>query len=227
MRMNSMFSGLGVIVLVILALPFLAWLTEYSSNSADQSRYPWGYARPGKATLTGTWVGPLVTHSNQRLGMLVEIRLAPLGDQKKWRREWLEGRVLVCARPGRVQSYQAWGAPEDTRTASRFFLAIGPAGNVALGTLSPSRLSGQWGGKDAIDLLVSLYMENGKPAVTSLSHPDTRGETRATLARGTEADFDTLCKRLPPQGKPRAAIGLYQGPPFEAAAADLVQRSLT
>jgi hypothetical protein len=177
---------------------------DWLRNTIDRARFPWGYANPGKSTLAGTWVGPIVSGSGQHLGMLVEMGLARwttgvvgnLPSSGRAGRTGSEGRALVCARPGRIQRFTFHGEPEDAKTASRFHLAFRTADSVPPDGLSPSHAQGRWSGGDSLGLALSLYLRRGKSAITDSADPDTKGDTPATLARGTEAEFNALCSRL-------------------------------
>jgi hypothetical protein len=181
----------------------VAFGLEAVGKSIDRARFPWGYADSGRPALAGTWVGPLVTGSGQRLGMLMEIELAPLDRGRRRstpivrtrRSRWFEGHVLVCSIPGGIRRFEADGKPDDTKAGSRFHLAMSPADSVAPDGLSPSHIQGRWGGGDSVDLSVSLYMRKGKSAISSTSDPDTGPDQHVTLKRGTEAQFNSLCSR--------------------------------
>jgi len=197
-------SGCASLLLAVAGLWLFTIGLGWLGNGIDRARFPWGYASPGKSTLAGTWVGPIVSGSGQHLGMLVEMGLAPL-DRGRRRRtplfrtrrmSWLEGRALVCARPGRIQRFTFHGEPEDAKTASRFHLAFRTADSVPPDGLSPSHAQGQWSGGDSLGLALSLYLRRGKSAITNSADPDTKGDTPATLARGTDAEFTALCNRL-------------------------------
>jgi hypothetical protein len=200
---NSWIGSLSFLIILLASMNWIADQLDLIGDKIDQRDYPWGYASSGRPTLTGTWVGPLVINSGQRFGMLVEMKLTPPGGGrpagKSMGTRWLDGRVLLCARPGQVQSFLAWGAPEDAKKASRFLLAFSQAGSVLLDDLWPSRLRGQWGGKDSITLLGALHMPRAKSAIAGPSYPDAIAKTPVTLVRGTEADFNSLCNRLPTQ----------------------------
>lgn len=193
----SWILSIGALVLLVLGL-------EFAADRLDRRRFPWGYETPGTPTLAGTWVGPLTSGSGQRLGMLIEMRLAPLDYHRKrgqafrtQRSTWLIGRVLTCTGRGRPNEYEMDGAPDgDNRNASRFRLSMHPK-NDSLVTdgLAPSHMIGRWGGKDSIDLEVSLHLRRGKSAISSTDDPDTGRDQRVTLNRGTEADFTALCGR--------------------------------
>jgi hypothetical protein len=169
----------------------------------DIWRFPWGHVESGRPTLTGTWVGPVTTGSGQRLGFLVSMRMAPIDSGRKWpggiirtrRNHWLVGRVVLCPRDGPVKHFTAWGAPDDARTASRFHLALYPADSVPPDGLAPSHIQGRWSGGDTLSLAISLYLRRGKSAISDSADPDTKGDTPATLARGTEPQFNSLCSR--------------------------------
>ena len=170
-------------------------------NRMDRARFPWGYKDSGRPALADTWVGTVVTASGQRLGMLMDVELAPL-DRGRRRRtpiirtqrsRWLEGRVMVCTIPGGIRRFAANGKPSDTKAASRFHLAMSPSDSVAPDGLSPSHIQGRWNGGDSVDLAVSLYMRKGNSAITNSADPDTGRDQQVTLKRGTEAQFNSLC----------------------------------
>jgi len=196
-------SGCGSWV-VIIALLFAVTLgLDYVASRIDRARFPWGYADSGKPALAGIWVGPLTTGRGQRLGMLVEIGLEPLDRGGRRGRlfrtrhsAWFDGRVLVCARPGRVQHFRARGAPQDFSAPSPFHLALSPTDSVPPDGLAPSHLQGRWNGGDTLAFETSLYLRRGKSSITSSNDPDTGRETPVTLKRGTEAEFNSLCGRL-------------------------------
>jgi hypothetical protein len=173
---------------------------DATGTRMDRARFPWGYKGSGRPALADTWVGTMVTGSGQRLGMMMDIELAPLDRGRRRapiirtpRSHWLEGRVMVCTIPGGIRRFDADGKPYDTKAASRFHLAMSPSDSVPPDGLSPSHIQGRWGGGDSVDLAVSLYMRKGKGAVTSSADPDTGPDQRVTLKRGTEAQFNSLC----------------------------------
>jgi hypothetical protein len=190
---------LGVCILFALALG-MQWLGE----RIDRQRFPWGYADSGGPTLAGTWVGPIRTGSGKRLAMLVEMALAPLDRGRNRsspiirtpRSHWLEGRALVCAAPGRIQHFTVEGKPQDTRTGSPFALAFVTADSPSVDGLAPSHLRGRWTGGDSLQLVMDLYLRRGQAAITNSADPDTGPDTPATLKRGTESEFNSLCSRL-------------------------------
>ena len=176
---------------------------EWIADRIDRQRFPWGYANSGKPTLVGTWVGRMTTGSGKRLGVLIEMDLAPLnrGDREETTvfrtrsSDWLEGRELVCDGKGLVRRYRVSGKPEDSGP-SRFRLATISPDNVQQDGLTPSTMNGRWDGGDALSLDVSLYLRQGKSAITNTADPDTGRDTPLMMTRGTQADFDSLCGRL-------------------------------
>jgi hypothetical protein len=194
-------SGCASFLLAVAGLVAFAFGLEAIGNRIDRARFPWGYKDSGRPALAGTWVGTMVTGSGKRLGMLMDIELAPLdrGHRRNApiirspRSHWLEGRVMTCTIPGIIRRFEADGKPYDTKAASRFHLAMSPADSVVPDGLSPSHIQGRWGGGDAVDLSVSLYMRRGKSAISSTDDPDTGPDQRVTLKRGTEAQFNSLC----------------------------------
>ena len=191
-------------ILAIGALLLFSLGLDAIGSRIDRARFPWGYESPGKATLAGTWVGPVTTGSGQRLGMLIDMRLAPLDYHRRRgtpiirtrRMTWLIGRVLTCKGPGRPNEYELDGDPEDNR-ASRFRLSMHPrVDSLVTDGLAPSHIKGRWGGSDSIDLEVSLHLRRGKAAISNSADPDTGRDTPVTLRRGTEAQFTALCSRL-------------------------------
>lgn len=192
-------------ILAFGGLALLFFGLEFAADKLDRRRFPWGYETPGTSTLAGTWVGPLTSGSGKRLGMLIEMRLAPLDYHRRrgqafrtHRSTWLIGRVLTCTGLGRPNEYEMSGEPDrDNRNASRFRLSMHPK-NDSLVTdgLAPSHMQGRWAGKDSIDLLVSMHLRRGKSAISSSDDPDTGRDQPVTLKRATEADFTALCSRL-------------------------------
>jgi len=191
-------------ILVIVVIGLFVFGLDFAGDQIDRRRFPWGYETRGTSTLAGTWVGPVVTGSGKRLGMLIEMRLAPLDYHRRRRTPvfrtprmtWLIGRVLVCPRPGRPQEFEMDGKPEGPTDGSHFRLSMHPrVDSLAADGLAPSHMKGQWGGKDSITLDVSLHLRRGKSAISSSDDPDTGRDTRVTLNRGTEAGFTALCSR--------------------------------
>lgn len=195
-------SGCGAWVLAIALLAGLSFGVSFVGEQIDRWRFPWGYVDSGQPALVGTWVGPVTSGRGQRLGMLLDMELAPLDRGRRYptiirtsRNHWLEGRVLVCAAPGRVQHFTAWGEPDDG-AASRFHLSLSPADSVPPDGLAPSHIRGRWDGRDSLALATSFYLRRGKSAISSSDDPDTKGDTPVTMTRGTEPAFDSLCRRL-------------------------------
>ena len=194
-------SGCASWLLAFAAICAFVFGLEAIGNRIDRARFPWGYRDSGRRALAGTWVGTMVTGSGQRLGMLVDVALAPLDRGRRrsapiirtQRSHWLEGRVMVCTIPGGIRRFEADGKPYDTKAASRFHLAMSPSDSVPPDGLSPSHIQGRWGGGDSVDLAVSLYMRKGKSAITNTADPDTGPDQHVTLERGTEAQFNSLC----------------------------------
>jgi hypothetical protein len=196
-------GGCGTNIVAILLLLAVVLGLGVLAERIDRARFPWGYASPGRSTLAGTWVGPVVTGSGQRIGMLIQMELAPLAAGRRRstlfrtrRNRWLEGRALVCGAPGRVAHFEVDGKPEDTKRASRFRLSMSVADSVPVDGLAPSHVVGRWEGQDDITLSISLYLRRGESAITSSADPDTGPDQQATLKRGTEAEFAALCSRL-------------------------------
>ena len=114
--------GIGALFAFVIALDIIG-------SRIDRARFPWGYDAPGKSTLAGTWVGVVTTGGGQRLGMLIDMRLAPLDYHRQrsapiirtQRMTWLIGKVLTCTGAGRPNEFQLDGKPEDNG-ASRFRL---------------------------------------------------------------------------------------------------------
>lgn len=191
-------------VLVIAGLAAFVFALDVIGSRIDRARFPWGYETPGKSTLAGTWVGPVTTGSGARLGMLIEMRLAPLDYHRRRntpiirtpKMTWLIGRVLTCTGPGRPNEYELNGDPNDN-AASTFRLSMHPkADSLVVDGLAPSHMKGRWGGGDSIDLMVSMHMRRGKSAITNSADPDTGRDQAVTLKKGTEAQFTALCRGL-------------------------------
>ena len=190
-------------ILAIAAVGLFAFGLEVIGDRIDRARFPWGYDASGKSTLAGTWVGTVTTGSGQKLGLLLDMRLAPLDYHRRRppiirtrRSTWLIGKVLTCTGPGRPNEYEVDGDPEDNG-ASRFRLSMHPkADSLITDGLAPSHMKGRWGGGDSIELEISLHLRRGKSAISNSADPDTGRDTPATLNRGTEAQLTALCRRL-------------------------------
>ena len=189
--------GIGALFAFVIALDVIG-------NRIDRARFPWGYDAPGTSTLAGTWVGIVTTGSGQRLGMLIDMRLAPLDYHRKRgtpiirtdHMTWLIGKVLTCTGAGRPNEFVLDGKPEDN-AASRFRLSMYPrVAALNADGLAPSHMKGRWSGGESIDLQISLHLERGKSAISNSADPDTGRETPATLNRGTEARFSSICQSL-------------------------------
>lgn len=197
-------GGCFPLILGIAGVALFLFVLRTIGDRVDRARFPWGYETPGKSTLAGTWVGPVTTGSGQRLGMLIEMRLAPL-DYGRRRRvpiirtrrsRWLIGRVLTCTGPGKPNEFELDGDPEADG-ASRFRLSMHPrVDSLNVDGLAPSHMKGMWGGADAINLEISLHLRRGKSSISNSADPDTGRDTPATLNRGTETQFTTLCNTL-------------------------------
>ena len=190
--------GLGLLIGFVFGEHYLAMYI-------DKRRFPWAYADSGRPLLVGTWVGAFTTRSGNRLAMLLDMQLVPLGRDEKGtpiirtdrHGGWLEARVLVCDGPGRVRHLAAWGRPNDNQ-ASRFHLGTSPtdSGPPPEG-LAPSHIYGKWDGAESLALEVSLYLRRGKSAISKSDDPDTGlRRTPLTLRRGTDAAFTALCSQL-------------------------------
>ena len=190
----------------VLALAIVVGVTlglEVIGKRVDMWRFPWAYAESGRPTLTGTWVGQATTGSGKRLGVFLDIQMAPLDYHRKrgtairtQRNSWLIGRALVCGSPGVVQHFTMWGTPDDKATGSRFHLSLSTADSTRVPDgLAPSHIRGRWDGANTLGLDVSLYLRRGKSAITDSADPDTGRDTPMTMQHGTEAEFTSLCQR--------------------------------
>jgi hypothetical protein len=190
----------------VLALALVAAVTlglDVVGRVVDRWRFPWAYAESGNPTLTGTWVGQATTGSGKRVGMFLDIQMAPLDYHRKrgtairtQRNSWLIGRALACPSPGTVQRFIMWGTPDDKATGARFHLALSQADSLSVPDgLAPSHIRGRWDLANSLVLDVSLHLRRGKSAITSSDDPDTGRDSPATLKRGTEAEFTALCRR--------------------------------
>ena len=194
---SSWIIGFAALLAVVFGLDFIG-------SRIDRARFPWGYDEPGKSTLAGTWVGVVTTGSGQRLGMLIDMRLAPLGYHRKrstpiirtQRMTWLIGRVLTCTGPGRPNEFVVDGKPDDD-AASRFHLSMHPrVDSLNTDGLAPSHMKGRWGGGETIDLEISVHLHRGKSSISNSADPDTGRDQQATLRRGTDAQFSSICQSL-------------------------------
>ena len=189
----------------VLALALVAGVTlglDFVGKRVDMWRFPWAYAESGQPTLTGTWVGQATTGSGKRVGLFLDIQMAPLDYHRRrgtafrtQRNSWLIGRALACPRPGVVQRFTMWGTPDDKATGARFHLALSEADSTSVPDgLAPSHIRGQWDRANSLALEVSLHLRRGRSAITNSADPDTGRDTPMTLTRGAEAEFDALCR---------------------------------
>lgn len=200
-------GGCFSFIVAIAGVALFIYALNVIGDRIDRARFPWGYETPGKSTLAGTWVGPITTGSGQRLGMLIDVRLAPLDYHRRRRTPmfrtrrrstWLIGRVLTCTGPGRPNEFELDGDPEDYSNASRFRLSMHPrVDSLNADGLAPSHMKGRWGGGDSINLEISLHLRRGKSSISNSADPDTGRDTPGTLKRGTESQFSALCSSLP------------------------------
>lgn len=197
------FAGCLSLIVVVAFLYALTSGMEALAERIDAYRFPWGHAETGKPTLTGTWVGPITTGSGQRLRVLVSMHLTPIDSGRRrttrlfrtQRDKWLAGRVLVCPPGGPLKRFTAWGAPDDIRTGSPYHLSLSPADSVPPDGLAPSSVKGRWNGGDTMEVALSLYLRQGKSAISSTNDPDTGPDAPGTLHRATDADSASLCSR--------------------------------
>lgn len=189
--------------LVLAGLFLFTSAMELFWTRVDERRFPWAYEGSGQLTLTGTWVGTLATGGGARRGVYLDLRLEPLDFEGRTKRMYrrdrsskLEGDARLCAGAGREQRFTFTGNNADD-AAARFHLGLRVADSVPPDGLAPSHMRGRWNGRDSLALEADVYLRRGASAISSTDDPHTGPPATVGLHRGGEAEYRTLCARLP------------------------------
>jgi hypothetical protein len=174
----------------------------------DQRRFPWAYAETGRPTLTGTWVGTLVTNRGARRGLYLDLQLKPIdfesgrrrrgGANRVFRRansDKLVGELRMCGGPKGEQRFTLTGN-NVTGDASRFRLGFYPADSVPPDGLAPSHLRGMWNGADSLRVEADLHVRQGTAAITNSADPETGSPQPGALHRAGANEYPAVCERL-------------------------------
>ena len=200
--------GCAGLVLVIVLLAAFSGAMELFWTRIDQRRFPWAYAETGRPTLTGTWVGMLVTNRGAQRGLYLDLRLKPIDFESGRRRrnranqvyrrarsQILVGELRMCGGPKGEQRFTLTGniLADD---ASRFQLGFYPADSVPPDGLAPSHLRGMWNQRDSLRIEADLHMRRGKSAITDSADPETGRPQPGALHRALPNEYAALCRRL-------------------------------
>ena len=196
-RRSSPLRSAGGCLLLIASILILLIATRLFWGWVDQRRDPWAFEEAGRPTLTGRWIGTLVTGGAARRGIYLDLQYDPRPSHSRMRernRSNLKGELRACG-GSREQRFSVTGKNED-RTASRFRLALAVSDSNPPDGLAPSHLRGRWDGRDSLAFEVDMYLRRGQSVITSSDSPDTGQPARLALRRGDEGDFDALCARM-------------------------------
>ena len=206
-KMRSRFGCAGLVLVVVLLAAFSGAM-ELFWTRVDQRRFPWAYAESGRPTLTGTWVGMLVTNRGARRALYLDLRLKPIDFESGRRRrgranqvfrraysEKLVGELRMCGGPKGEQRFTLTGT-NVTDDASRFKLGFYPADSVPPDGLAPSHLRGAWDLRDSLKVEADLHVRQGAAAITNSADPETGRPQPGALHRAQPNEYAALCRRL-------------------------------
>ena len=202
-RRRRLSPVIGIVVLVAGVAAFSGAM-ELFWTRIDQHRFPWAYARSGRPTLTGTWVGSLTTARGARRGLYLDLELEPLnfdrgrrdGAYRRAGSDKLVGELRMCGGSNGDQRFELHGN-ELAADASRFRLSFAiPGGTTPLDGLAPSFLRGMWNGRDSLRVEADLYLQRGASAITDTSDPETGAPQPGALHRADAREFSATCHRL-------------------------------
>jgi hypothetical protein len=204
MRRRRRVSPLVAIVVFIAGIAAFSGAMELFWTRIDQHRFPWAYARSGRPTLTGTWVGALITARGVRRGLYLDLELQPLrfgrgrrdGAYRRAGSDKLVGELRMCSGANGDQRFELHGN-ELADDASRFRLSFAvPEGTTPRDGLAPSHLRGMWNGHDSLRVEADLYLRRGVAAITDGADPETGRPQPGALHRGDAREFGAACNRL-------------------------------
>jgi hypothetical protein len=204
MRRRRRFSGWFALIVVIAAMVVFSSAMELFWTRIDQHRFPWAYARSGRPTLTGTWVGALTTGRGARRGLYLTLELEPLrfgrgrrnGAFRRAGSDKLVGELRMCGGSGGTQRFELHGN-NVSDDASRFRLSFRvPEGTTPADGLAPSHLRGMWNGRDSLRVEADLYLRRGASAITDGADPETGTPQPGALHRADPSEFGATCTRL-------------------------------
>jgi len=204
MRRRRRVSPLIGIVVLVAGVAAFSGAMELFWTRIDQHRFPWAYARSGRPTLTGTWVGSLTTARGARRGLYLDLELEPLrfgrgrrgGAYRRAGSDKLVGELRMCGGPNGEQQFELHGT-ELTSDASRFRLGFRvPDGTQPPDGLAPSFLRGMWNGRDSLRVEADLYLRRGESAITDSADPVTGAPQPGALHRADAREFSATCHRL-------------------------------
>lgn len=191
---------------VLLAVGFVVLLASATSAIRFVSRQafaPWSVALPGQPALTGAWEGPLHARLGAEYHVFVDLRYeqtglsgARSGRSRRGSRALLKGTGRICAPTGTTYPLNVDGNPDRA----------GQNLELKLSHTDPSQ-SGLWLGlrgtwqadRLALTPTRNQFFPDGRfQQLRSYSTDDPDDPFVPTeLRRGTLADFEASCRRLP------------------------------
>jgi hypothetical protein len=191
----------GILALALLVGVYAAG--NFFWRRLDRWRFPWGYESSGKPTLTGTWVGSLTTATGQHRGVMMEMHLPDISNQrKKYRRTRygdLEGTARTCDERGETRSLTLSGEPQN-REATQLQIMTVPAENPPADGLTLNTAKGLWDQGNTLHLQAGFYFRKGTGAITGPEYPDTEKEALLHMTRGGDAEFRRACDAIRGKG---------------------------
>lgn len=170
--------------------------------------YPWGRSLGGGPTLTGRWLGELVTPTDTRQVVWLDMVLP---YQSCANCPKIDGEASVCDGRGSVLQHSLSGNVAD-RSGEQFTLRLTERKEGAA-ALRLTFIDGRWSG-DRLDLTTTLIAP-GQPTTMRIEkdaagremttvvggHPDTRAPITFTMRRATPAEFAAACAKLDPAAR--------------------------
>lgn len=167
------------------------------------SFYPWGRSLSGAPTLTGRWLGELVTPTGARQVVWLDMAL-PYRSCANCPK--IDGEASVCDGRGPVLQHSLSGNVAD-RSGKQFTLRLTEQKEGAA-ALRIAFIDGRWSG-DRLDLTTTLVVPGqpitmrvekdaaGRETTTVVGgHPDTRAPVTFAMHRATPAEFAAACAKL-------------------------------
>jgi hypothetical protein len=184
---------IGVILVAMLGISATGELLE------QKVLYPWSDTSGGRPALVGTWVGAMRTGRGQPRGVLLDMdRHRSTGRRRCGNCNNVEGEARTCDERGLVRSYSLWGTVADRR-GSALRMGLTPEPDPPPDGLALSHLRGTWDGADALAMQATFHLRRGASAISSSDDPDTGRDHPLALRRGTEEEWQKLCRSLPPR----------------------------
>lgn len=186
----------GRIVFILLGVGIAIYACWKISQRVDAFLYPWADERPGRAVLTGAWVGELAIGNDHRQGVLLELHRwhPPRSVKCPTGCNTIEGTLTTCDDEGLESSYIVTGRPADRR-AARFSLQASPGPNPPIDFAGFGVLKGQWTGEN-LELDVQLRAADPSRGMRRPMSAQAAAPAKMHLRRGTRANLNALCQTV-------------------------------